>query len=165
MRSKSKSQVREPALGKNIRVLVAKMQRIIDQIQNCSYEEALVSPEFMSYRACHPVAQPVLSTAANASTNLGLNRSDSFVSKAGVSNSTYPRRFRPRAQGRGYPISCGSLREQSFSTLLHHLSLKPLAGLPVPMHLTPPLKPALVALPVGALSAGLLEHLVEYVSA
>nr|YP_009920294.1 ribosomal protein L22 [Adiantum nelumboides]YP_010341238.1 ribosomal protein L22 [Adiantum reniforme var. sinense]QMQ99249.1 ribosomal protein L22 [Adiantum nelumboides]QOH99665.1 ribosomal protein L22 [Adiantum reniforme var. sinense]UNZ94120.1 ribosomal protein L22 [Adiantum reniforme var. sinense] len=104
MRSKSKSQVGARALGKNIRVSVAKMQRIIDRIQNCSYEEALVSLEFMPYRACHPVAQLVLSAAANASTNLGLNRSDSFVSKAWVNNSTYLRRFRPRAQGRGYPI-------------------------------------------------------------
>nr|YP_009548617.1 ribosomal protein L22 [Adiantum aleuticum]AYW15592.1 ribosomal protein L22 [Adiantum aleuticum] len=104
MESGSKSRVGAQALGKNVRVSVAKMRRIIDQIRNCSYEEALVSPEFMPYRACYPVSKLVLSAAANASTNLGLNKSDLFVSKAWVDNSTYLRRFRPRAQGRGYPI-------------------------------------------------------------
>nr|YP_009547334.1 ribosomal protein L22 [Adiantum tricholepis]AYW14990.1 ribosomal protein L22 [Adiantum tricholepis] len=104
MGNRSKSRVEAQALGKNVRVSVTKMQRIIDRIRNCSYEEALVSPEFMPYRACYPVSQLVLSAAANASTNLGLNKSDLFVSKAWVSNSTYLRRFRARAQGRGYPI-------------------------------------------------------------
>ncbi|MCO5567756.1 hypothetical protein L7F22_021450 [Adiantum nelumboides] len=87
MRSKIKLQVGARALGKNIRVSIAKMQRIIDQIQNCSYEEALESLEFMPYKTCHPIAQLVHSAAANASTNLGLNRSDSFVSKAWVASS------------------------------------------------------------------------------
>nr|NP_848099.2 ribosomal protein L22 [Adiantum capillus-veneris]Q85FI3.2 RecName: Full=Large ribosomal subunit protein uL22c; AltName: Full=50S ribosomal protein L22, chloroplastic [Adiantum capillus-veneris]AAP29430.2 ribosomal protein L22 [Adiantum capillus-veneris] len=99
-----KSQVGAQALGKNVRVSVTKMQRIIDRIRNCSYEEALVLLEFMPYRACYPVSQLVLSAAANASNNLGLNKSDLFVSKAWVDNSKYLRRFRPRAQGRGYPI-------------------------------------------------------------
>nr|YP_009529312.1 ribosomal protein L22 [Myriopteris covillei]AXX76393.1 ribosomal protein L22 [Myriopteris covillei] len=92
------------APGKNVRVSVTKMRRIIDRIRNCSYEEALVLPEFMPYRACYPVSQLVLSAAADASTNLGLNKSDLFISEAWVDNSTYLRRFRPRAQGRGYPI-------------------------------------------------------------
>nr|YP_009549051.1 ribosomal protein L22 [Calciphilopteris ludens]AYW16026.1 ribosomal protein L22 [Calciphilopteris ludens] len=102
MENKKKS--RAQALGKNIRVSVTKMRRIIDRIRNCSYEEALVLPEFMPYRACYPVSQLVLSAAANANANLGMNKSDSFISKAWVDNSTYLRRFRPRAQGRGYPI-------------------------------------------------------------
>nr|YP_010376796.1 ribosomal protein L22 [Adiantum malesianum]UPV69560.1 ribosomal protein L22 [Adiantum malesianum] len=104
MGSKSKLQVGARALGKNVRVSVIKMQRIINRIRNCSYEEALVSLEFMPYRACHTVAKLILSAAANASTNLEPNKSDLFVSKAWVGNSTYLRRFRPRAQGRGYPI-------------------------------------------------------------
>nr|YP_010409090.1 ribosomal protein L22 [Adiantum flabellulatum]URH13320.1 ribosomal protein L22 [Adiantum flabellulatum] len=104
MENVSKSRVRARAIGKNLRVSVTKMQRIIDRIRNCSYEEALVSLEFMPYRACYPVSQLVLSAAANASTNLGLNKAELFVSEAWVSNSTYLRRFRPRAQGRGYPI-------------------------------------------------------------
>nr|YP_009548270.1 ribosomal protein L22 [Onychium japonicum]AYW14816.1 ribosomal protein L22 [Onychium japonicum] len=104
MENKNKSRVGTQALARNIRVSVTKMRRIIDRIRNCSYEEALVSPEFMPYRACYLVSQLVLSAAANASSNFGWNKSDLFIDEAWVDNSTYLRRFRPRAQGRGYPI-------------------------------------------------------------
>nr|YP_009548444.1 ribosomal protein L22 [Pityrogramma trifoliata]AYW15265.1 ribosomal protein L22 [Pityrogramma trifoliata] len=104
MENKTKLQVGAQAIRKNMRVSVNKMRRIIDRIRNCSYEEALVSLEFMPYRACYLVSQLVLSAAANASTNFGWNKADLFISEAWVDNSTYLRRFRPRAQGRGYPI-------------------------------------------------------------
>nr|YP_009548791.1 ribosomal protein L22 [Cryptogramma acrostichoides]AYW15766.1 ribosomal protein L22 [Cryptogramma acrostichoides] len=104
MENRNKSQLGARAMKRNVRVSVTKMRRIIDRIRNCSYEEALVSPEFMPYRACYLVSQLVLSAAANASTNLKLNKSNLFIGEAWVDNSTYLRRFRPRAQGRGYPI-------------------------------------------------------------
>nr|YP_009549311.1 ribosomal protein L22 [Vittaria graminifolia]YP_009549484.1 ribosomal protein L22 [Vittaria appalachiana]AYW16460.1 ribosomal protein L22 [Vittaria graminifolia]AYW16633.1 ribosomal protein L22 [Vittaria appalachiana] len=104
MRNKNQPKTKAQALGRNIRVSLLKMQRILDRIRYCSYEEALVSLEFMPYRACYPVSKLVLSAAANASTNLGLTKSSLFVSKTWVDNSKYLRRFRPRAQGRGYSI-------------------------------------------------------------
>nr|YP_009549224.1 ribosomal protein L22 [Llavea cordifolia]AYW16373.1 ribosomal protein L22 [Llavea cordifolia] len=104
MENEKKSRVGARAVKRNVRVSVTKMRRIIDRIRNCSYEEALVSPEFMPYRACYLVSQLVLSAAANASTNLGLKKSNLFIEEAWVNNSTSLRRFRPRAQGRGYPI-------------------------------------------------------------
>ncbi|KAH7446444.1 hypothetical protein KP509_01G055900 [Ceratopteris richardii] len=99
-----KTQIKTQALGKNIRVSVSKMRCIIDRIRNTSYEESLVLLEFMPYRASYLVSQLVVSAAANASTNLGLNKSNLFISEVWANNSTYLRRFRPRAQGRGYPI-------------------------------------------------------------
>nr|YP_009502357.1 ribosomal protein L22 [Alsophila podophylla]AWV63407.1 ribosomal protein L22 [Alsophila podophylla] len=104
MKNKEKSEVGAQALAKNIRMSATKVRRIIDRIQGCSYEEAPVSPEFMPHKACYPVSKLVLSAAANASTNLGLSKSNLFISEARVDNSTYLKRFRPRAQGRGYPI-------------------------------------------------------------
>nr|YP_010879113.1 ribosomal protein L22 [Coniogramme japonica]WHE42765.1 ribosomal protein L22 [Coniogramme japonica] len=104
MESKEKLRVGARAMRRNVRVSVIKMRRITDRIRNCSYEEALVLPEFMPYRACYLVSQLLLSAAANASINLGLNKSNLFVGEIWVDNSTYLRRFRPRAQGRGYPI-------------------------------------------------------------
>nr|YP_009549137.1 ribosomal protein L22 [Haplopteris elongata]AYW16199.1 ribosomal protein L22 [Haplopteris elongata] len=104
MGNKKKSRMKGQAIGRNIRVSLLKMQRILDRIRYCSYEEALVSPEFMPYRACNYVSKLVLSAAANASTNFGLNKSELVVSKTWVDKSQYLRRFRPRAQGRGYPI-------------------------------------------------------------
>nr|YP_010145589.1 ribosomal protein L22 [Coniogramme intermedia]QQO79436.1 ribosomal protein L22 [Coniogramme intermedia] len=104
MENEDKLRVGARAMRRNVRVSVIKMRRITDRIRNCSYEEALVLPEFMPYRACYLVSQLLLSAAANASINLGLNKSNLFIGEIWVDNSTYLRRFRPRAQGRGYPI-------------------------------------------------------------
>nr|YP_009427252.1 ribosomal protein L22 [Onoclea sensibilis]ASU95924.1 ribosomal protein L22 [Onoclea sensibilis] len=104
MKDKGKSEIGARALGKNIRVSAMKMRRITDRIRGCSYGEALVLPESMPYKMCYLILQLILSAAANANTNFGLNKSDLFISEARVENSAYLRRFRPRAQGRGYPI-------------------------------------------------------------
>nr|AJE61682.1 ribosomal protein L22 [Plagiogyria glauca] len=104
MENKKKSEIEAQALAKNIRMSATKVRRIIDQIQGCSYEEAPVSPEFMPHKACYLVSQLVLSAAANAGTNLGLSKSNLFISEARVDSTNYLKRFRPRAQGRGYPI-------------------------------------------------------------
>nr|AWD77935.1 ribosomal protein L22 [Odontosoria chinensis] len=101
---RKKKEVEAWASAKNIRASAIKMRRVTDRIRGCSYEEALVLPEFLPHETCYLVSQLVLSAAANASTCFGLNKSDSFISEARVDNSTYLKRFRPRAQGRGYPI-------------------------------------------------------------
>nr|YP_009427164.1 ribosomal protein L22 [Matteuccia struthiopteris]ASU95834.1 ribosomal protein L22 [Matteuccia struthiopteris] len=104
MKNKEKSEIGARALGKNIRASAMKIRRITDRIRGCSYGEALVLPESMPYKTCYLISQLILSAAANANTNFGLNKSDLFISEARVENSAYLRRFRPRAQGRGYPI-------------------------------------------------------------
>nr|YP_008474603.1 ribosomal protein L22 [Marsilea crenata]AGI51521.1 ribosomal protein L22 [Marsilea crenata] len=104
MEKKIESGVRAQASARSIRMSATKVRRVLDRIQGCSYEEALVSLEFMPYKACNLVSQLVLSAAANATNNLGLSKSKLFISEAWVDNSTYLKRFRPRAQGRGYPI-------------------------------------------------------------
>nr|WVH13713.1 ribosomal protein L22 [Tectaria coadunata] len=104
MKNEKKLKVGARALGRNIRVSAIKIRRILDRIRGCSYGEALVLPESMPYKTCYLVSQLILSAAANANTNFGLNKSDLFISEARVENSTYLRRFRPRAQGRGCPI-------------------------------------------------------------
>nr|YP_009425939.1 ribosomal protein L22 [Deparia pycnosora]ASU94609.1 ribosomal protein L22 [Deparia pycnosora] len=104
MRDNNKSEIGARALGKNIRVSASKIRRITDRIRGCSYGEALVLPESMPHKTCYLISQLILSAAANANTNFGLDKSDLFISEARVENSTYLKRFRPRAQGRGYPI-------------------------------------------------------------
>nr|ATL58779.1 ribosomal protein L22 [Salvinia cucullata] len=110
MENQRRSILGAQASAKNIRMSATKARRVAERIKGCSYEEALVSPEFMPYKACYIVSQLVLSAAANASTNLGLNKSNLFVSEARVDSSSYLKRFRPRAQGRGYPIRKPSCR-------------------------------------------------------
>nr|YP_010886664.1 ribosomal protein L22 [Athyrium yokoscense]WJH16867.1 ribosomal protein L22 [Athyrium yokoscense] len=104
MKDKKKSEIEARALGKNIRASAIKIRRITDRIRGCSYGEALVLPEFMPHKTCYLISQLILSAAANANTNFGLNKSNLFISEARVENSAYLKRFRPRAQGRGYPI-------------------------------------------------------------
>jgi large subunit ribosomal protein L22 len=104
IKTKRGSHVGAQASTKNIRISATKVRRVAKQIQGCSYEEALVSPEFMPYKACSIISELVLSGAANATSNLGFEKKNIFISEVQVDNSTYLKRFRPRAQGRGFPI-------------------------------------------------------------
>nr|YP_010466435.1 ribosomal protein L22 [Equisetum xylochaetum]UVF28180.1 ribosomal protein L22 [Equisetum xylochaetum] len=89
---------------KYIDISVEKARRVVNQIRGRSYEEALILLEFMPYRACQKILKVLSSAAANANHNLGLKKSDLFVSEVKVDKSNTLKRFRPRAQGRGYPI-------------------------------------------------------------
>lgn len=82
MKNERKLEIGARALGKNIRVSDIKIRRIIDQIRGCPYGKALVLPEFMPYKTCYLISQLILSAAANANINLGLNKSDLFISEA-----------------------------------------------------------------------------------
>lgn len=82
MKNKEKSEIGARALGKNIRASAMKIRRITDRIRGCSYGEALVLPESMPYKTCYLISQLILSAAANANTNFGLNKSDLFISEA-----------------------------------------------------------------------------------
>jgi large subunit ribosomal protein L22 len=81
-----------------------KVRKVIDQIRGRSYEEALMLLEFMPYRACYPILQVVCSAAANANHNLGLSKANLMISTVLVDQGPVLKRFRPRAQGRGYRI-------------------------------------------------------------
>jgi large subunit ribosomal protein L22 len=92
------------AIAKRVRMSPHKVRKVIDQIRGRSYEEALMLLEFMPYRACYPILQVVCSAAANANHNLGLSKANLIISKVMVDQGPVLKRFRPRAQGRGYPI-------------------------------------------------------------
>jgi large subunit ribosomal protein L22 len=92
------------AVAKRVRMSPHKVRKVIDQIRGRSYEEALMLLEFMPYRACYPILQAVCSAAANANHNLGLSKANLVINKAMVDQGSVLKRFRPRAQGRGYPI-------------------------------------------------------------
>nr|YP_009033729.1 ribosomal protein L22 [Roya anglica]YP_009256891.1 ribosomal protein L22 [Roya obtusa]AHZ11112.1 ribosomal protein L22 [Roya anglica]ANI25969.1 ribosomal protein L22 [Roya obtusa] len=98
------SELEVRALAKRIRMSPHKVRKVIDQIRGKSYEEALMLLEFMPYRACYPILQAVCSAAANANHNLGINKSNLYISEAMVDKGVVLKRFRPRAQGRGFPI-------------------------------------------------------------
>ena len=92
------------AIGKYIRMAPNKVRRVLNQIRGRSYKEALMILEFMPYSACKPVLQVLQSAGANAENNNGLNKVDLHVSEACADAGPILKRFRPRAQGRGYKI-------------------------------------------------------------
>nr|YP_010478780.1 ribosomal protein L22 [Neustupella aerophytica]UVI61085.1 ribosomal protein L22 [Neustupella aerophytica] len=92
------------AKGRMIRMSPLKVRRVLNQIQGCSYEEALVLLRFLPYRACHPVAKVLKSAAANALNKYSIPRSYLRIEKAFVENGPTLKRIRPRAKGRMYPI-------------------------------------------------------------
>lgn len=92
------------AVGKYIRISPTKVRRVLDQIRGRSYQEALMILEFMPYRACGPIWQVLNSAAANGQNNLGLEKQNLLVKTVFADQGPTLRRFRPRAQGRGYQI-------------------------------------------------------------
>nr|YP_010849734.1 ribosomal protein L22 [Lobelia heyneana]WGH11022.1 ribosomal protein L22 [Lobelia heyneana] len=92
------------ALGQHISMSVHKARRVIDQIRGRSYEETLMILELMPYRACYPIFKVVYSAAANASSLLGSNEANLFISKAEVNEGTTMKRLKLRARGRSYRI-------------------------------------------------------------
>nr|YP_010206534.1 ribosomal protein L22 [Alaria crispa]YP_010206675.1 ribosomal protein L22 [Alaria marginata]YP_010206816.1 ribosomal protein L22 [Alaria esculenta]YP_010206957.1 ribosomal protein L22 [Alaria crassifolia]YP_010207098.1 ribosomal protein L22 [Alaria praelonga]UAX21977.1 ribosomal protein L22 [Alaria sp. PI001]UAX22118.1 ribosomal protein L22 [Alaria sp. PI20]UAX22541.1 ribosomal protein L22 [Alaria sp. TTB000023]UAX22682.1 ribosomal protein L22 [Alaria sp. TTB000026]UAX22823.1 ribosomal len=92
------------AVSKYIRISSHKVRRVLDQIRGRSYLEALMLLQFMPYRACGPIWQVLNSAAANAENNNGLNKEDLIVKTVFADQGPVLRRFRPRAQGRGYQI-------------------------------------------------------------
>lgn len=92
------------AIAKYIRMGPNKVRRVLNQIRGKSYKEALLILEFMPYSACKPILQVLQSAAANAESNNGLAKSNLVVAEGFVDPGPILKRFRPRAQGRGYKI-------------------------------------------------------------
>ena len=92
------------AIAKYIRMAPNKVRRVLNQIRGKSYKEALMILEFMPYSACKPVLQVLQSAGANAENNNGFNKGELQVSEACADAGPILKRFRPRAQGRGYKI-------------------------------------------------------------
>lgn len=92
------------AIAKYIRMSPTKVQRVLNQIRGCSYNEALIILRFMPYRACRPVSKVLKSAAANAQKNYGMNKEDLQITTAFVDKGSILKRIRPRAKGRAFPI-------------------------------------------------------------
>ena len=92
------------AISKYIRISSNKVRRVLNQIRGRSYLEALMILEFMPYRACGPIWQVLNSVAANAENKIGVNKENLKIKTVFADQGPVLRRFRPRAQGRGYQI-------------------------------------------------------------
>ena len=90
-----------------VRMSPSKVRRVLDQIRGCSFIEALDILSFMPYRACNPILKTLLSAAWNIKQKNVSGASllpFMYIVEAYADKGPTMKRFRPRAQGRGFPI-------------------------------------------------------------
>lgn len=82
-----------------------KVRRILDVLRGRKYEECVKMMELMPYRACEPILKTLKSAAANAKERTEARKSKLVVGEAFADEGPILKRFRCRAQGRGYRIA------------------------------------------------------------
>nr|YP_009144916.1 ribosomal protein L22 [Euglenaria anabaena]AKJ83363.1 ribosomal protein L22 [Euglenaria anabaena] len=101
---KNVNKLEASAFSRYVRMSPFKVRRILDQIRGRSYEESVMILKFMPYKACLPILKTVQSAAANAKNKFNFTEASLFVSEARADSGPILKRFRPHAQGRGFPI-------------------------------------------------------------
>ena len=93
------------AQARYIRVTPMKARRVVDLIRGLPAEEAQATLRFAPQSASDPVRKVLDSAIANAGQTRAVDASSLTVSRAWVDEGPTLKRFRPRAQGRGYRIN------------------------------------------------------------
>jgi large subunit ribosomal protein L22 len=93
------------AKARYVRVTPRKARRVVDLIRGLPAEEARAVLTFAPQSASDPIGKVLASAIANAEYTGRATASSLVVSGAWVDEGPTMRRFRPRAQGRGYRIN------------------------------------------------------------
>ena len=93
------------AKARYVRVTPRKARRVVDLIRGLPAEEARSMLTFAPQSASDPIGKVLASAIANAEYTGRATASSLVVSGAWVDEGPTMRRFRPRAQGRGYRIN------------------------------------------------------------
>ena len=92
------------AMARYVRVTPRKARRVVELIRGLPAEEAKAMLSFAPQSASDPVGKVLASAIANAEFTGRTTASSLVVSSAWVDEGPTLRRFRPRAQGRGYRV-------------------------------------------------------------
>jgi large subunit ribosomal protein L22 len=92
------------AKARYIRVTPRKARRVVDLIRGMPADQAQATLKFAPQSASDPVGKILDSAIANAAHQIHLDASSLVVKRAWVDEGPTLKRFRPRAQGRGYRI-------------------------------------------------------------
>ena len=92
------------AKARFVRVTPRKARRVVDLIRGMPAEQARAALAFAPQSASDPVGKVLASAIANAE-QAQLDTDSLVVSRAWVDEGPTLKRFRPRAQGRGYRIN------------------------------------------------------------
>ena len=87
------------AQSKYVRQSPYKVRLVLNLIRGLEVNEALNVLMFTKRKAADEIKQVLESAVANAETNLGINSSNLFISKAIADEGPTLKRFRPRARG------------------------------------------------------------------
>jgi large subunit ribosomal protein L22 len=96
--------VRVTATARYIRGSTRKVRLVTEVIRGKRVEEASALLQFMPQGAARDVARVLQSAAANAENNHQLSADELFVVDARADEGPTIKRWRPRAQGRAFPI-------------------------------------------------------------
>lgn len=96
--------MRVTATAKYLRGSTRKARLVTQAIKGKPVEEAAALLRFMPQRAAVDVARVLKSATANAENNHNLSAEDLIVADAIANEGPTIKRFRPRAQGRAFPI-------------------------------------------------------------
>ena len=93
------------AMARFVRVTPRKARRVVDLIRGMPADQAQAALAFAPQSASDPVGKVLASAIANAEHARQLDAASLVVSRAWVDEGPTLKRFRPRAQGRGYRIN------------------------------------------------------------
>ena len=96
--------MRVSATAKYLRGSTRKTRLVTEAIKGMPVEEAATKLRFMPQAAAKNVARVLQSATANAENNLSLSADELFVADAIANEGPTIKRWRPRAQGRAFPI-------------------------------------------------------------
>jgi large subunit ribosomal protein L22 len=96
--------VRVSATARHLRGSTRKARLVTEVIKGRPVEEAAALLRFMPQAAARDVARVLKSATSNAENNLNLSADDLFVADAIANEGPTVKRWRPRAQGRAFPI-------------------------------------------------------------
>jgi len=92
------------AVARHVRVSPMKARRVVDLVRGLPAKEALTVLKFAPQAASEQVYKVLASAVANAENNERLDPDSLLIRAALVDEGPTLKRFRPRAQGRGYRI-------------------------------------------------------------
>ena len=95
---------RPKAIARYIRISPYKVRLVLDLIRGKSVNEAVAILENVSNAGAEPIRKVVLSAAANAEHNMGMNKDDLKVAACYADQGPTLKRVMPRAQGRAFRI-------------------------------------------------------------
>ena len=99
--------MRVSATAKYLRGSTRKANLVVAAIKGRPVEEAAALLRFMPQHAAHDVLAVLKSATANAENNHNLSAEDLIVADAQANEGPTIKRWRPRAQGRAFPIHKG----------------------------------------------------------